>query len=78
MKTLFLFIQSSCIEDTFFFELDGDYSHLYSTYINECDNKDNIDELSSLVYDEKGKIKVHKLQFPTKDYNFFVKCGFLD
>lgn len=83
MKTLFLFEQFE--KAAFFFELEGDYRHLQDVYINsyiqgkeKAKGKALQDELCNLVYDqETGKTKVIKLTEPTKDWDYFVHCGFI-
>lgn len=73
MKTLILF--EMIPEDSFFFEASGDFRQLQDIYINCCDDKNLIKELTELVYTDDGEIKVEKLKEPTKDWDFFVKCG---
>ena len=75
-KTLFLFELFD--SDSFFFELEGDYSRFNGEYINSSSTADNIaNELSLLVYETDGEVKVTKLSKPTKDWTHFVKCGFI-
>jgi hypothetical protein len=59
------------------FELEGDYSHLNNIYINGEDDQTKIDELCDLVYDKEGKHKIQFISGPTKDWDFFVECGFI-
>lgn len=74
-KTLFLY------QEDFFkpqwFELPGNYSHLNGTYINSADDLDKVDELNELVFDKEGKHKITFLSGPTKDWTYFVECGFI-
>lgn len=62
-------------DSSFFFELEGDYSHLNKKYVNS-DPWSETKELNDLVYDEKGNYKVETLEQPTKDWDVFVRCGF--
>jgi hypothetical protein len=80
MKTLFNFIISGPGGvRSFFFELDGDYRHLGDVYINRFEDDDKQDELDSIVYFPKSyEVKVNKLEEPTKDWDYFVKCGLVD
>ena len=75
MKTLFLFIDVNDATDSFFFELIGDYSHLNETFINAAEDEAKNDELTSLVYDHEGSLKVIQLAAPTSDWTHFVKVG---
>jgi len=85
MKTLFLFEELP--EQSFFFELEGDYSRFNEIYINGSGPKGKAaqaayekltDELNSLVYDPtEGTVLVPKLDAPTKDWSHFVKCGMI-
>lgn len=53
MKTCIIF--GEIPKNTFFYIVDGDYSHLNGAYINLVSaNKDHQDELCVLVYDEPG------------------------
>ena len=83
-KTLFLY------QDDYFkpqwFELEGDYSHFSKIYINECCPEDvdpavwerKQDELSKLLlHEDTGLARYENLGCPTKDWDFFVECGFL-
>lgn len=98
-KTLFLCEEIP--EETFFFELEGDYSHLNGVYIN-ADHPKGVtqkkweklqDELSKLIYRTSEEVeafrkenlvdeakvwkKISKINAPTKDWDHFVKCGFI-
>ena len=78
-KTLFLF---ECVpEESFFFVLEGDHSGFDGIYINAIQRGADLDadELNDLVYDESGRYHKHieKLEQPTKDWDFFVRCGIM-
>lgn len=72
-----------------FVELPGDYRHLNDVYINaSCPSEEGsqltaVDysqrkkELESIMYDANWQIKVKFLHEPTKDWDFFIHCGFL-
>ncbi len=45
--------------------------HLQSEY------EAKIEELNSLVYDVDEKYKIKFIDGPTKDWDFFVECGFV-
>ena len=86
-KTLFLF-QENYMEPKWL-ELEGDYSHLNQVYINNSpDDVSQVgtlnayykkcDELTDLIYHkDSGKHKVTFIDKPTKDWDYFVECGFL-
>ena len=79
MKTLFLFDQCGC-ETPFFFEKEGDYSHLNGAYINSVDtSNEHCNELQTLLYDNDGELlhSIELLDKPTKDWDFFVIVGFI-
>lgn len=82
MKTLFHNI-SDDIEHIFFFELEGDYSHLDQTIINSSNDTKKWAELNSILYGEnmedntEWEYKITRLDKPTKDWDFFVTVGFL-
>jgi hypothetical protein len=69
MKTLFLYMQDDL--DYFFFEKEGDYSHLHHTFFNfekeEC--WDELAHITNFLED------TDKLKTPTKDWDFFVVVG---
>lgn len=75
MKTLVLFEEIP--EKSFFFVLEGDYRYLNNIYINASGDKEKAEELNSLVYTNEGLVKVDELDEPTKDWDYFIKCGFL-
>lgn len=93
MKTLMLYWDGSDDLTPKFIELDGDYSRLNNIYINgyldmdddnpagraKRDHHQSLqDELSNLVLDARtGRIKLPILNQPTKDWDFFIHCGFL-
>ncbi len=53
MKTCIIFDEIP--ENTLFYILDGDYSHLNGVFINLVSaNKDHQDELCDLIYNEQG------------------------
>lgn len=74
-KTLFLFTDYQ--EDvfhkmrSFFFEKEGDYSHLDNTFINSLDNREKERELWDIMKESIERLCV----MPTKDWDFFVKTG---
>jgi len=84
-KTLFLFKADYFKPE--WFELEGDYSHLNKVYLNAvrpedadpADWKRKQEELSNLLYgaDAYEKLKVTFIAQPTKDWDYFVECGFL-
>ena len=73
MKTLFLFEEIP--EDSFFFEVEGDYSDLNEVYVNSSDDEEKVMSLNRVVYDSEGDYKVKALDKPTRDWDVFVKCG---
>lgn len=76
MKTLFLYEEIP--DNSFFFELEGDYRHLNGIYINQSTNTRAVDELNEIVYDhDSGELLVEKLHAPTKDWTHFIRCGFI-
>lgn len=77
-KTLFLFDATD--KQPALFELDGDYRRLDGVYINDIDSSDeHTAELSALVYHpESGDFLPTKLAEPTRDWTYFVKCGFME
>lgn len=78
-KTLFLF--DVVPEDSFFFELEGDHSGFEGIYINAIQRGSDLDadDLNDLVYDESGlyRKEIVRLEQPTKDWDFFVRCGIM-
>ena len=74
-KTLFLYDRQGEGKN-FFFELEGNYSHLDGVYINGCYDEDLTDELMKLLFDEAGEFIVEPLEIPTRDWTYFVKVGF--
>lgn len=75
MKTLFLFEEVP--EESYFFELEGDYSNLNDIYINSSSDKEKVQLLSELVFTSDGIIKINKMKEPTKDWDIFIKCGLI-
>jgi hypothetical protein len=71
MKTLFLFED---VPNSYFFELKGDYRYFNNCYIDSLDNVELSDKLHKLVYNNS---RIKKLTEPTKDWNYFVKCGYI-
>lgn len=63
MKTLFLYLEIP--ERSFFFELEGDYSHLNGTFINGTDDHAKWDELTALVHRTPEEIEAFKAANPT-------------
>lgn len=79
-KTLFLY--DTCGEDCpYFFEKEGNYSHLDMTYVNSYNaSEKNIDELLTILYgtsEGANEMIIHKLSAPTKDWTYFVRVGWL-
>ena len=70
-KTLFLFIDYQDKDDVFFFEKEGDYSHLNNTFINAGENEKKENELWDIMKESIERLCV----MPTKDLDFFVKTG---
>ena len=60
-----------------FFELEGDYSRFEGVLINSVENQELQKELTSLVFDEEGGIKLKSFSRPTRDWDVFVRCGFI-
>lgn len=75
VKTLVLFEEIP--ESTNFMVFEGDYSHLAGVYINSGALPDEEEELSALVYDDNGRFKIPLIEAPTKDWDYFIKCGLL-
>jgi len=77
IKTLFLYEDTA--NGTFFFELEGDYSHLNNVYINDTTSTDEQQaELTELLLtDREPYFKLPTLEAPTRDWAHFVRCGFL-
>lgn len=76
MKTLILFTINN--HEPCFFELKGDYSRFNGIYINNDTHLKLENELNSIIFDEiTGSFKLDLLEKPTRDWNYFVKCGFL-
>jgi hypothetical protein len=79
MKTLFAY-DSFGDFPIFFFELEGDYRHLDKVYINDYnDVEDRQGVLAALILDNECNLKpeIKKLQEPTRDWDFFVRVGFI-
>jgi len=88
MKTLFL-MEENCLDSpgTLFFELEGDYSHLDAVstnnythfFYNGSREEYQIaqNELLRILYgkgaDIKYKLIVDVLEYPTKDWDYFVR-----
>ena len=70
-KTLFLFIDYQDKDDVFFFEKEGDNSHLNNTFINAGENEEKENELWDIMKESIERLCV----MPTKDWDFFVKTG---
>jgi hypothetical protein len=75
MKTLFL-LEHYGQDDAIFFELDGDYRHLKGAQING-DNPLHSDELIDLIYCSGHNYIITPLIEPTRDWDFFIKVGFI-
>jgi hypothetical protein len=83
MKTLMLYQQENLSGDDLspkFLELEGDYRHLNDVYINTYhedevkreEHQDKEIELMALL-----PTGTKFLSEPTKDWDFFIHCGFL-
>ena len=86
-----MFLYDNFDEKAFFFELEGDHRKFHNVFINagspkglKASKKDvaaynkTCDELQALVYEEDtGVIKVVQLEEPTRDWTYFVHCGFV-
>lgn len=65
-------------DESFFVEFKGDLSKLNEVIINVYVEDEKLqNELTDLIYDKEGKFKIKKLKSPTKDWDIFIKCGFL-
>lgn len=64
-------------DSVFFFELEGDHRKLNAVYINQGVDEYHEELLSNIVYDIDGKVKVTQLDKPTKDWDYFITCGFI-
>jgi len=84
VKTLVLF--ELIPDESYFFELEGDYSRFNGVYINmnapkgvdKEEHEKLSNELNDVMYDKNGNNRVTdalKLKAPTKDWTHFVKCG---
>lgn len=79
MKTLFAY-DSFGDAHIFFFELEGDFRHLDKVYINAYDNTiERQGILAALILDNECNIKpeIKRLQEPTRDWDVFVRVGFI-
>lgn len=65
MKTLFIYNSFDNMAE--FFILDGDYSHLDDTIINEVGNEDKANELNDLLFNKDGYSRV-TMQDTLPDY----------
>jgi hypothetical protein len=70
MKTLFLYIDD---DNVFFFEKEGNFSHLHEVIINCSDEEKNVEELMDILNNLISHDK--KLSYPTKDWDYFVRVG---
>lgn len=90
MKTLILWQSEVLSGDGLspkFFVLEGDYRKFDGIYINtytgdmDKDNQKKYDrlqnQLTDLMYTEDGQYKQQFVSEPTKDWDFFIHCGFL-
>lgn len=85
MKTLFCYIDNEKLTPDFF-ELEGDYSHLHDVFINS-NNEELWDELTKIINSvyswglediETIDQEIILLKEPTKDWDHFVVCGFIN
>jgi hypothetical protein len=77
MKTLISFY-NEVERDLSFYEAAGDLRHLNGVIINGGTDEELHDELDTLLYDEDGEEKIEKLKSPTKDWDFYISCGFAE
>lgn len=76
MKTLVLFEEIS--ERSWFCEIEGDLRHFDKVYVNGKNaSMDLQNELINFMYNSKSEFKFSKLDLPTRDWDFFIKCGFI-
>jgi len=80
MKTLVMF-EMFGEGETFFFELEGDYSRLNGVLLNSYTDDDAVaelhQELFEIVFSDSGEVLVEKLDKPTKDWDVFVTWGLI-
>ena len=80
MKTLVMF-EMFGEGETFFFELEGDYSRFDGVLLNSYTDDVAVvilqQELSEIVFSDLGVVLVTKLDKPTKDWDVFVVCGLI-
>ena len=70
MKTLMLF--NDLVDgEAYFIDLDGDYRYLDETYLGSGNEKESKELLK--IWSDTRKYKV--LAQPTKDWDFFIRCG---
>lgn len=85
MKTLMLF---EAPDGSYFFETEGDQRRFQDVYIN-ADVPENVqhtseayeqlqDDLADILLTEDGDYKLNELDEPTKDWDFFVRCGLIE
>lgn len=62
-----------------FLEVEGDYSRWNGVYINEADADEQLtEELTKFIYDSNGREQVQFQNVPSRDWDIFVHCGFLN
>ena len=79
MNTIFIYDESYA--EIRFFVLDGDYSHLEGVYINTCEDKERVEELDDIIFDEDGDFKIELYdRFPVdkvKPDTKVIVCGLI-
>ena len=61
-------------EKTFLFKVDKNLSSLDGVYIGELNN-DNEKKLLEILFNDDGSYKLEPLEKPTKNWDWFIKCG---
>jgi hypothetical protein len=78
-RTLVLFEQVNHEKESSFFCLfEFDVTRFDRVYINDSQTPVSLqNELVEFFYDSEGKFKFPKLYKPTRNWEHFVKCGFI-
>lgn len=72
MKTLFLYTDSDI--EFYFFEKIGDYRHLHNHVVNGDLSQKQSDEIVEITENITNEEKLYE---PTKDWDYFVKIGWI-